>query len=590
MRVLLAKEREKNAFLEKNRLNTPPAVDHGDITDEDIQACVKVLKFLKSNAKEIEGPRFREVTECVEAAYRSRIILAFVSRAQRNDAGLRKKPPQPHILRSLDEMKRKSCRIHTPGKPGKQYIPTSAQLLTMDEKAREEDEEEEKREAIEKGEEVDKGEEIEKGMIEGEWGEQENSEMRTGYRRGEEEGKTKEKGEVSEGGETIQRKEETKQNKRKGERKEEGLELVNNDLNEELLVKGQCYICHKLYTKLHFFYSSMCVACAEINYAKRSQSSDLRGKVAIVTGGRIKVGYATSLKLLRCGATVVVTTRFPRHALLSFSQEPDFIEWSDRLKLYGPLDFCNTKSVENFVEYVKSNFAELHILVNNAAQTVARPPEYYHALYRLEGAPQTETSKKILCILPATSTVVSEAQANEIIANGIAWEGEVLDLRERNSWHYQMDEVSTTEMMEVQAVNVIAPFVLCSKLKSLMVQSRGMKFIINVSAMEGKFYRLYKSTSHPHTNMAKAALNMMTRTSAPDFAGKNIFMNSVDPGWVSNVGGGHKYEIFANGKEFTPPIDITDAAARVCDPIFQALNGNPPVFGLFLKDYTDTQW
>ena len=98
-----------------------------------------------------------------------------------------------------------------------------------------------------------------------------------------------------------------------------------------------------------------------------------------------------------------------------------------------------------------------------------------------------------------------------------------------------MHEVETPELLEVQLVNAIAPFILNARLKPLMLKTpERHKHVVNVSAMEGQFYRTTKTDRHPHTNMAKAALNMMTRTSALDFVKDGIHMNAVDTGWVTD--------------------------------------------------------
>jgi len=239
---------------------------------------------------------------------------------------------------------------------------------------------------------------------------------------------------------------------------------------------------------------------------------------------------------------------------------------------------------------LKSTFPEIHILVNNAAQTITRPPEYFSALLKLEAAPLTAVVAKQLCILPAAVIEPEiDGTLDLVQTTQDIFEGEVLDMRDKNSWVYKIDEVSTEEMVQVQTVNVVSPFLLCSKLKQHMARTKGNKFVINVSAMEGKFYRAHKHTNHPHTNMAKAALNMMTRTSAGDFAKDQIFMNSVDPGWITNENPAPIAERMED-RYFRTPIDCVDAAARILDPIFQAANGAEPVYGLFLKDYAATEW
>jgi len=164
-----------------------------------------------------------------------------------------------------------------------------------------------------------------------------------------------------------------------------------------------------------------------------------------------------------------------------------------------------------------------------------------------------------------------------------------VDLRDKHSWLLTLGEVETVEAAEVLAVNTLAPFILNGKLQPLMRGTEGNKYVINVSAMEGKFYR-HKTPNHPHTNMAKAALNMMTRTCAEDLAKHKIFMNSVDTGWINDENPLAKAQEISERHNFQTPIDEIDAAARVIDPILDGFNtGNVP-HGKFFKDYALTQW
>src|SRR5450432_381872 len=390
----------------------------------------------------------------------------------------------------------------------------------------------------------------------------------------------------------------------------------------ELKNPRSCYVCKAEYRRLHFFYDSMCEECAELNYAKRFQSASLVGRTALITGARIKIGFQAALMMLRAGARVIVTTRFPRDAAQRFAREADFDAFSERLQIHG-LDLRHCSSVELFARFLEQTLDRLDIVINNAAQTVRRPPGFYQHLLDLELGPLSavgaraqrllhdhEACKSALAGAAAQPLLIGFGEATGITtraANSAAQgifrsaalfpRGRVdadlqqVDLRLMNSWRMALADVPAPEMLEVQLVNAVAPFILCSKLKGLMlrVPSRD-KHIVNVSAMEGQFSRHTKTDKHPHTNMAKAALNMMTFTSAPDYAADGIFMNAVDTGWVTDEDPILHAERKQRDADFQPPLDIVDGAARICDPFFSGLLTGQHVFGKFLKDYKPTDW
>lgn len=396
-----------------------------------------------------------------------------------------------------------------------------------------------------------------------------------------------------------------------------------------------CYICKAEFTRLHFFYDTMCPDCADLNYQKRFQTADLSGQVALITGSRLKIGYQASLMMLRAGATVIATTRFPVDSALRFSGEKDFDHWQDRLHIYG-LDLRHTPSVEIFCNHIENRFDRLDILINNAAQTVRRPPEFYAHLMPSESKGWTELSKNVQnltadyhqCVeklnsltgkgLAADSTLpvswngrqpgiglresarlsqIPYAYDNNLPADKVFPRGKLdadlqqVDLRTVNSWRLKLGEIQTAEMLEIQLINAVAPFVLCNKLTPMMKRDNtGQKHIVNVSAMEGKFLRYKKGERHPHTNMAKAALNMLTHTSASELARYGIYMNAVDTGWVTDEDPAHLSKFKQDVHDFQPPLDIVDGAARVCDPFFDGINRRKHWCGKFLKDYFPIDW
>ena len=192
----------------------------------------------------------------------------------------------------------------------------------------------------------------------------------------------------------------------------------------------------------------------------------------------------------------------------------------------------------------------------------------------------------------ALAVVAPEDETVSFVAGKTDVNGQQLDLREHNSWTATLDEVATAEVVEAQAINCVAPFILCSKLQPLLAraaQLRDRAFVVNVSAMEGKFYR-YKTPNHPHTNMAKASLNMMTRTCGADLASRlRIYMTAVDTGWINDENPAPKaYRTAQTG--FQTPIDEVDAAARILHPVFDGIVCETPLSGVFLKDYGETEW
>lgn len=370
----------------------------------------------------------------------------------------------------------------------------------------------------------------------------------------------------------------------------------------QLLRARNCYSCKQPYTELHPFYHMLCPVCAALNYAKRDQRADLHGRVALLTGGRIKIGYQIALRLLRDGARVLLTTRFPHDAARRFAAEPDAEEWIERLQIFS-LDLRRIPAVEAFAQHLRDTEPALDILINNAAQTIKRPLAFYEAALVHERAGRAALPARAQRLVAETAAPPLLESLNDyraplgdgrdqIARAQLDRDGQPLDLRSLNSWVLPLDQVDTVELLEVHLVNAIGPAMLVGQLKPLLQRSPfARRFVVNVSAMEGQFARTTKTEFHPHTNMAKAALNMLTRTSAAEYARDGIYMNSVDTGWITDEKPHAQRLHVQQQRGFFTPLDLIDGAARVYDPIARGVNeADEPPFGLFLKDYQPYSW
>ena len=410
------------------------------------------------------------------------------------------------------------------------------------------------------------------------------------------------------------------------------------ELEEKFKYFSTCYICKEKFSKenIHKFYGNLCTKCGDHNYSYRTLKLDLSGRIAIVTGGRVKIGYFISIKLLSYGCKVIITTRFPKDSLFKFQQEPEYEKWKDNLIIY-PIDFRIFESTIKFINYMKENFTHIDILINNAAQTLRRSSAYYKYLLPVEIKEIDEkNSKKIIKndYISIQNSNQKKIDNKEELLNSILslenkkslYNKEILPLSVfasqikimeekyqpsvtmmgsdgqpydftggKNSWNFEFDEIPFQEFTEVQIINAWTPYYLCSKLKPLIEKSPFPdKYIVNVTAAEGIFNH-YKRTTHVHTNMAKAALNMFTRTCGKYLKNIGIYMTCVDTGWVSYMDEINKLidenEKENFGNEFTNvPLDELDGAMRVLQPIIEGIKNKNYLYGILLKDYAVSVW
>nr|WP_212915096.1 SDR family NAD(P)-dependent oxidoreductase [Streptomyces sp. TS71-3] len=377
-----------------------------------------------------------------------------------------------------------------------------------------------------------------------------------------------------------------------------------------------CYVCKTRYVEVDAFYHQLCPDCAAENRARRDARTDLTGKRALLTGGRAKIGMYIALRLLRDGAHTTITTRFPNDAIRRFKAMPDSDEWIHRLKIVG-IDLRDPAQVVALADSVAAA-GPLDVLINNAAQTVRRSRGAYSELEAAESAPLPAGAlpaaevigsfgSGAVAALPAPRrsglsaqeitelALVSGSATPARIAAGTAVDagGLVPDLHDHNSWVQAVQDVDPVELLEVQLCNSTAPFILISRLRAAMAAAvaAGARraYVVNVSAMEGVFGRGYKGAGHPHTNMAKAALNMLTRTSAQEmFQADRILMTAVDTGWITDERP-HPDKMRLAEEGFHAPLDLIDGAARVYDPVVRG-EGGEDVYGVFLKDYAPRPW
>lgn len=382
---------------------------------------------------------------------------------------------------------------------------------------------------------------------------------------------------------------------------------------------GICYICNVPTPPNHDFYKKMCHRCGLLNKIKRDSFVNQKNKIAIVTGGRVKIGFETSLRLLRCECYVIITTRFAKDALERYLKEPDYEKWIDNLKIFEA-DFLSLQDTKDFIDFINEKYDKIDYLINNAAQTIDRPNDFYNHLLlanpemkfienniinpyhknlienNLENKNKTlenNNSKDKDKILENKNEIIMKTeyyncddkiifeQNTELFPlNKYDKFGQQIDLRKKNSWILEIDDIEINEFLKIQAINNFTPFMLVNKLIPLLKrENEQYTYVINVTSMEGIFNWKNKSSRHVHTNMAKASLNMMTRTCSNYLKDKhNIIMCAVETGWNNPQ--------FPLSYDYETPLDCLDGAMRILEPIFCQLKDS----GVIYKDYQIYDW
>lgn len=358
----------------------------------------------------------------------------------------------------------------------------------------------------------------------------------------------------------------------------------------------QCYVCKKFYNYNCYFekYQCMCMDCGIFNHNKREEVSDLRDMVAYVSGCRTKIGLATVLKLLRMGATVYGSTRFPNLAVFNYMSQSDYDQWKARLIILQ-CDFLNYSEVEAMLDYLKDK--GINILINNACQTIRPPDSYFKKIYEYENnlekqliftketvslnespkdqlIPQNSKGRDFIICLIKESASEQIAQLREVIQLDKYMDVVgAIDPRDM-IWNKKLEETDDIEILEINVINQIIPTKIIKTLKPCM---KGPKFIINVTAVEGKFNHRKVNGDHVPNNMSKAAIAMMLHTMFRE-KDSDLYVHTIDPGYVSGI----------NPSQTIIPLDPIDGASRILDPIIQFKKGSPypkVINWVKLKDY-----
>lgn len=372
----------------------------------------------------------------------------------------------------------------------------------------------------------------------------------------------------------------------------------------------KCYLCNQRIVKTHWFYHFICPTCGDVSYQKRNLSKDLTGYKALVTGGRVKLGYQIALKLLRCGSQVLITSRNWKNAIERYQDEPDYHVWKDRLHVCQ-IDFdllkidILLKDLDQELNRIWPDDQSIDILINNAAQTISGIKESSSLNNDKQEEVVFEGKKRSFPPLSWCKNILPKVDRYQ----------RVIDQRETNSWTCKFGNVDPEEAKQVLLANAWAPFVLTQFMLPRLMKSNKNPYIINLHSKEGHFSS-HKTTNHSHTNISKAGLQIFTRILAAttsriedrqkfqekyisDLPWKNRFIRNWKTNIISNeLNRSSTNEVnkyinvcgcdpgFLSVDEFSlkdrieknllfPPIDEIDGAARVLYPIFINMSSFP---------------
>jgi NAD(P)-dependent dehydrogenase (short-subunit alcohol dehydrogenase family) len=360
------------------------------------------------------------------------------------------------------------------------------------------------------------------------------------------------------------------------------IKLYNLKFNSETKINesniSRCYSCKKCYDNDIYIetYESLCIKCAQENYINKNLKANLSGMSFLVTGGRVKLGFSSTLKLLRMGAKVVITTRYPHFAMRNYQSESDYESWKNNLIIIK-CDFTKLEEIYSMLDLLDSY--TFNGIINNACQTIKASSLYYETVGKIEDGLESnmiENNSSVLesqvvaygkpSIIPVlNNTVYSTELANFTLGTKTNVFRDVQDIPHSNSWDKKIEEISPGEIVECTLINQLVPTLIINKLKPKL---QSPKFIINVTSFEGSFNK-NKNDKHAHTNMCKASMNMLIRTLSED-PDKDLYVYAINPGYVSGV--------CPQLSKYT--IGLDDGASRIIYPIVRLKLGHP-----LTKDY-----